>query len=158
MAKVLHLHVSSETTSRNTLLIPGQGKPNRTPFVATLNGHISTENQKQINGFVDEGLGFRPKPPSPYKPPAYDDMVGTRMLKRAHELCAVAPDQRLGIIAGEFPYVSLLQTELKKKSDEIKKEVHGMKAASTTAEGSEAMHYPAITIKGATSVDSKLEH
>ena len=84
----------------------------RSEYVSALNGHISTDNQKQINGFVDEGLGYIPNPPTPYMPPTYDDLVGARMLKRVGELCDVHPDHRLAYIADEFPYVSLLQAEM----------------------------------------------
>ena len=69
------------------------------------------------------------------------------MLNRAHQLCNVDPQQRLSLIAKEFPYVSLLQVGLRQKADEIMQEVTGIKPTAHTGEGSETMHYPVITIK-----------
>ena len=101
-------------------------KNGRHPFHAVLNGHISTEDQQQINEFADKGLDYRPQPPPAYESLSYDDMVGARMLKRAHELCDVDPDMRLNVIAGEFPYVSLLKAHLQKKADEPGREARGL--------------------------------
>ena len=69
------------------------------------------------------------------------------MLKRAHELCTIAPDQRLSLIAGEFGYGTLLQAEMNKKAEELKKEVENIRSTTHDIEGSESMYYPVITIK-----------
>ena len=87
----------------------------KSPFFAGVYGHVSTENQQQLNGFVDGGVHYKPVLRNMYKQPTPSDMVETRLFQRAHELCDVEPGMRLNIIGKEFPYISLLKAELEEK-------------------------------------------